>query len=49
MRVQFDRFYTYAELNETLEAWAAEHSGTFCSLESDRALLRGPRHLARAR
>ena len=23
MRVQFERFYTYAELTETLEAWAA--------------------------
>ena len=25
MRVQFDRFYTYAELTETLDAWAGEH------------------------
>ena len=33
MRVQFDRFYTYAELTETLEAWASEHPDTF-SLES---------------
>ena len=24
MRVRFDRFYTYAELNEVLDAWAAE-------------------------
>ena len=24
MRVRFDRFYTYAELTETLEAWASE-------------------------
>ena len=24
MRVRFDRFYTYADLTETLEAWAAE-------------------------
>ena len=29
MRVQFDRFYTYAELTETLEAWAAEHPRLF--------------------
>ena len=27
MRVRFDRFYTYAELNETLEAWAAAFPG----------------------
>ena len=25
MRVRFDRFYTYAELNEVLDAWAATH------------------------
>ena len=29
MRVRFDRFYTYAELSETLEAWASEHPGHF--------------------
>ena len=29
MRVRFDRFYTYAELTETLEAWAAEHPQLF--------------------
>ena len=29
MRVQFDRFYTYAELTETLDAWAAEHPQLF--------------------
>ena len=27
MRVRFDRFYTYAELTETLEAWASEFPG----------------------
>jgi murein tripeptide amidase MpaA len=27
VRVRFDRFYTYAELTETLEAWAAEFAG----------------------
>jgi murein tripeptide amidase MpaA len=27
VRVRFDRFYTYAELTETLEAWAAEFPG----------------------
>ena len=27
MRVRFDRFYTYAELTETLDAWAAEFPG----------------------
>ncbi len=45
MRVQFDRFYTYAELTKTLEAWAAEHPELFSS-EVDREVLRGPRHLA---
>ena len=29
MRVRFDRFYTYAELTETLEAWASEFPGLF--------------------
>ncbi len=29
MRVRFDRFYTYAELTETLEAWATEHPSRF--------------------
>ena len=29
MRVRFDRFYTYAELTETLEAWAAEFPPLF--------------------
>jgi hypothetical protein len=29
MRVRFDRFYTYAELEETLEAWAADHPTRF--------------------
>ena len=29
MRVRFDRFYTYADLTETLEAWAAEHASLF--------------------
>ncbi len=29
MRVRFDRFYTYAELTETLEAWAAEFPSHF--------------------
>ncbi|HEY5871839.1 MAG TPA: M14 family zinc carboxypeptidase, partial [Gaiellaceae bacterium] len=29
MRVQFDHFYTYAELTETLEAWAAEQPQRF--------------------
>ena len=29
MRVQFERFYTYAELTETLEAWASEHPTLF--------------------
>ena len=29
MRVRFDRFYSYAELTETLEAWAAEFPGLF--------------------
>ncbi|HET8968126.1 MAG TPA: M14 family zinc carboxypeptidase, partial [Gaiellaceae bacterium] len=33
MRVRFDRFYTYAELTETLEAWA-EAFPTHFSLES---------------
>jgi murein tripeptide amidase MpaA len=27
VRVRFDRFYTYAELTETLDAWAAEFPG----------------------
>ena len=31
--VRYDRFYTYAELTETLEAWAAEAPGLF-ALES---------------
>ena len=31
--VRYDRFYTYAELTETLESWAAEAPG-LCSLES---------------
>jgi hypothetical protein len=25
VRIRFDRFYTYAELTETLEAWASDH------------------------
>ncbi len=29
MRVRFDRFYSYAELTETLEAWAAEFPSLF--------------------
>jgi len=29
MRVRFDRFYTYAEVRETLEAWAAEQPTLF--------------------
>jgi murein tripeptide amidase MpaA len=29
VRVRFDRFYTYAELTETLEAWASEHPVLF--------------------
>ncbi|HLG08275.1 MAG TPA: M14 family metallopeptidase [Gaiellaceae bacterium] len=29
MRVRFDRFYTYAELTETVEAWASEFPGLF--------------------
>jgi len=29
VRVRFDRFYTYAELTETLEAWASEFPGLF--------------------
>src|SRR6186997_3219979 len=33
MRVRFDSFYSYAELTETLEAWAAAFP-TLCSLES---------------
>ena len=33
MRVRFDRFYTYAELNETLEAWRAEFP-TLCQVTS---------------
>ena len=32
-RVRFDRFYTYAALNETLDAWAAEFPG-LCRVES---------------
>jgi murein tripeptide amidase MpaA len=31
--VRFDRFYTYAELSETLDAWAAEFPG-LCRIES---------------
>jgi hypothetical protein len=33
MRVQFERFYTYAELTETLQAWASEFPALF-GLES---------------
>jgi hypothetical protein len=33
MRVRFDRFYTYAELTETLDAWAAAFPG-FLQLDS---------------
>lgn len=33
MRVRFDRFYTYDELTETLEAWVAEFP-SLCQLES---------------
>ena len=33
MRVQFERFYTYAELTETLEAWAKDNPQLF-SVES---------------
>ena len=33
MRIRFDRFYDYAELTETLEAWAAEFP-QLCRLES---------------
>ena len=33
MRVQFERFYSYAELTETLEAWAAAYP-SLCRLES---------------
>ena len=29
MRVRFDSFYTYAELTETLEAWASEFPSRF--------------------
>ena len=29
MRVQFDHFYEYAELTETLEAWSAAHPQRF--------------------
>jgi hypothetical protein len=29
MRVQFDRFYTFADVTETLEAWVAEHPRLF--------------------
>jgi len=29
MRVRFDRFYTYEELTETLEAWASEFPSLF--------------------
>ena len=29
MRVRFDRFYTYAELTETLEAWASDFPALF--------------------
>jgi hypothetical protein len=32
VRVRFDRFYTYAELTETLEAWASEFPN-LCSVE----------------
>ena len=32
-RVRFDRFYTYAELTETLDAWTAEFPG-LCRVES---------------
>jgi murein tripeptide amidase MpaA len=32
-RVRFDRFYTYSELNDTLEAWTSEHHG-LCWVES---------------
>ena len=32
MRVQFDHFYTYAELTETLDAWAAAFPG-LCRIE----------------
>jgi hypothetical protein len=32
-RVRFDRFYTYGELNDTLEAWAAEFRG-LCRVDS---------------
>ena len=32
-RVRFDRWYTYAELTETIEAWASEHHG-LCWVES---------------
>ena len=45
MRVQFDRFYTYAELTETLEAWASGASHAV-RLRADRAVVRGARHLA---
>ena len=33
MRVRFDRFYDYAALNETLDAWAAEFP-SLCRIES---------------
>jgi murein tripeptide amidase MpaA len=33
VRVRFDRFYTYAELRETLQGWATEFP-SLCSLES---------------
>ena len=29
MRVRFDRFYTYAQLTETLEAWASDFPTLF--------------------
>jgi Zinc carboxypeptidase len=29
VRVRFDHFYTYAELTDTLEAWASEHAALF--------------------